>query len=54
MYLNKACIKVHIGKYLQPIQNGLKQGYALSSLFFNFALEYIISGGRGITKLASP
>jgi hypothetical protein len=25
-----------------PIQNGLKQGDALSSLLFNFALEYII------------
>jgi hypothetical protein len=25
-----------------PIQNGLKQGDALSPLFFNFALEYAI------------
>jgi hypothetical protein len=25
-----------------PIQNGIKQGGALSSLFFNFALEYAI------------
>jgi hypothetical protein len=25
-----------------PIQNGLKQGGALSPLFFNFALEYAI------------
>jgi hypothetical protein len=25
-----------------PIQNGLKQGDALSSLLFNFALEYVI------------
>jgi hypothetical protein len=25
-----------------PIQNGLKQGDALSQLLFNFALEYII------------
>jgi hypothetical protein len=25
-----------------PIQNGLKQGYALSPLLFNFALEYAI------------
>jgi hypothetical protein len=25
-----------------PIQNGLKQGDALSLLFFNFALEYAI------------
>jgi hypothetical protein len=37
--------KVHIGKYLSdnfPIQNGLKQGDALSPLLFNFALEYTI------------
>jgi hypothetical protein len=26
-----------------PIQNGLKQGDALLSLLFNFALEYAIS-----------
>jgi hypothetical protein len=35
--------KVRIGKYLSdnfPIQNGLKQGDALSPLLFNFALEY--------------
>jgi hypothetical protein len=25
-----------------PVQNGLKQGYALSQLLFNFALEYIV------------
>jgi hypothetical protein len=43
MYLNKVYMKVHIDKYLQPIQMGLKQGYALS-LFFNFALEYTILG----------
>jgi hypothetical protein len=32
-------------KYLSdtfPIQNGLQQGYAISSLLFNFALEYAI------------
>jgi hypothetical protein len=28
--------------YSVPIQNGLKQGDALSPLFFNFALEYAI------------
>jgi hypothetical protein len=36
---------VCIGKYQSdkfPIQNGLKQGDALSPLFFNFALEYAI------------
>jgi hypothetical protein len=34
---------VHVGKHLSdsfPIQNGLKQGDALSPLLFNFALEY--------------
>ena len=37
--------KVRIGNYLSssfPIENGLKQGDALSSLQFNFALEYAI------------
>jgi hypothetical protein len=37
--------KVHIGKHLSdsiPIQNGLKHGDGLSSLLFNFALEYAI------------
>jgi hypothetical protein len=37
--------RVRIGKYLSdkfPIQNGLKQGDALSALIFNFALEYTI------------
>jgi hypothetical protein len=36
---------VHIGKYQSnefPIQNGLKEGDALSPLLFNFALEYAI------------
>jgi hypothetical protein len=35
----------HIGKHLSdnfPIQNGLKQEYALLPLLFNFALEYAI------------
>jgi hypothetical protein len=43
MRLNETCNKVLIGKYLFdnfPIQNGLKQGDALSPLFFNFTLEY--------------
>jgi hypothetical protein len=38
-------IKVRKGKHLSgsfPIQNGPKQGDALSSLLFNFALEYAI------------
>jgi hypothetical protein len=45
MCLNETYSKVRIGKHLSvsfPIQNGLKQGYALSPLFFNFALEYAI------------
>jgi hypothetical protein len=43
MCLNETCSKVRIGKLLPdkfPIQNGLKQGDALSPLLFNFALEY--------------
>ena len=48
--LIKTCIdgtqsKVRIGNYLScssPIENGLKQGDALSPLLFNFALEYAI------------
>jgi hypothetical protein len=45
MCLNKMFIKVCIGKHLSenfPIQNGPKQGDALSPLLFNFALEYAI------------
>jgi hypothetical protein len=45
MCLNETYIKVCIGKHLFdsfPIQNGLKQGDALSPLLFNFALEYAI------------
>jgi hypothetical protein len=43
--LNKTYSKVRIGKHLSdnfPIQSGLKQGDDLSSLPFNFALEYAI------------
>jgi hypothetical protein len=43
MCLNETYSKVRICKHLSvsfPIQNGLKQGDALSSLLFNFALEY--------------
>jgi hypothetical protein len=43
MRLKVTYSKVHIGKYLSdcfPIQNGLKQGDALSPLLFNNALEY--------------
>jgi hypothetical protein len=45
MCLNETYSNVHIGKLLSdkfPIQNGLKQGDALSPLLFNFALEYAI------------
>jgi hypothetical protein len=45
MCLNETYSKVHIGKLLSdkfPIQNGLKQGGALSPLLFNFALEYAV------------
>jgi hypothetical protein len=43
--LNETCSKVRIGELLSdkfPIQNGLKQGDALSPLLFNFSLEYAI------------
>jgi hypothetical protein len=43
MCLNETYGTVHIGKYQSdkfPIQNGPKQGDALSPLLFNFALEY--------------
>jgi hypothetical protein len=45
MCLSKTCSKVSMGKHLSdsfPIQNGLKQGDALSQFIFNYALEYAI------------
>jgi hypothetical protein len=45
MCLNETYSTVHIGKLQSdklPLQNGLKQGDALSLLLFNFALEYAI------------
>jgi sorting nexin-29 len=45
MCLNETYSTVLIGRYQLekfPIQNGLKQGDALSPLLFNFALEYTI------------
>jgi hypothetical protein len=45
MCLNETYSKVRIGKHLSDsftIQNGLKQGDALSPQLFNFALEYAI------------
>jgi hypothetical protein len=43
--LNETYSKVRIGKHLSDgflIQNGLKQGDALSPLLFNFSLEYAV------------
>jgi hypothetical protein len=43
MCLNETYRKVCVGKRLSdtfPVQNGLKQGDALSPLLFNFVLEY--------------
>jgi hypothetical protein len=45
MSLNETYSKVRIGKHLSdsfPVQNGLKQGDALTPLLFNFVLEYAI------------
>jgi hypothetical protein len=45
MCLNEISSKVPIGKHQSdkfPIQNGLKQGDALSPLLYNFAVEYAI------------
>ena len=45
MCLTETFGTAQIGKILSdmfPIRNGLKQGYALSPLLFNFALEYAI------------
>jgi hypothetical protein len=50
MCLNENYSKVCRGKHLSdefPIQNGLKQGDALSPLLFNFALEYAIRKVQG-------
>ena len=45
MCLTETYSRVWVGKNLSdmfPIRNGLKQGYALSPLLFNVALEYAI------------
>ena len=44
MCLNETYSTVQGGKYLSdmfPTGDGLKQGHAVSPLFFNFALEYV-------------
>jgi hypothetical protein len=49
MCLNEICSTVRIGRNLShkfTIQNGLKQGDALSPMLFNFALEYAIRRGQ--------
>jgi hypothetical protein len=50
MYLNETCSKVCVGKHLSdsfPVQNGLKQGGALSPPLFNVSLEYSIRKVQG-------
>ena len=44
MCLTETYSRVRVGKYLShfPISNCLKQGDAISSLLFNFAVEYAI------------
>jgi len=45
MGLNETYTRVQVDKNLSdmfPIRNGLKQGDALSTFLFNFALEYAI------------
>jgi hypothetical protein len=63
MSLNETHSKVHTGKHLSEcfdIQNGLKQGYALSLLLFNFALEYAIRNrlrvfeNKGLWRIFGP
>jgi hypothetical protein len=45
MWLHETYSRVPVGKHFSdmfPTKNGLKQGDALSPLYFNFALEYVI------------
>jgi hypothetical protein len=47
MRLNETYSRVWVGKHLSDvftIKKGFKQGNALSSMLFNFALEYAIRG----------
>jgi len=46
MCLNETSSRVRVGKHLSgmfPVNNALKEGDALSSLFFNIAVDYAIS-----------
>jgi hypothetical protein len=46
MFLPETYNRVRLGKNLSdilPVRNGLKRGYVLSLLLFNFALEYAIT-----------
>jgi hypothetical protein len=57
MCLNETYSKVRMRRHLSdnfPKQIGLKQGDALSTLLFNFVLEYVISklqGNQVVLKL---
>jgi hypothetical protein len=47
--LNETCGKVWVGKHLSdifPVHKNLKQGEALLSLNFKFALEHIIKKSK--------
>jgi hypothetical protein len=46
MWLNETYSKRKILSDMFPIKNGLKQGDALLSLPFNFAIEYALEGFR--------
>jgi hypothetical protein len=49
MYLNETYSKVRVGKHMPgifPVQNGLKQGDALSPLLSTFALECVIGRSK--------
>jgi hypothetical protein len=51
MCLNETYNEVHMGKHLShsiPIQNGLKQGDALSPLLFNFTLNMPLGRSKKI------
>jgi hypothetical protein len=54
MCLNETYSKVRVGKILSdkfPLQNGMKQGDALSPLLFKFTLEYAIKKPKKIESV---